>query len=151
LADSSVGLHQPSLWEKARKTAARQPRKGQHRFEGAKCRQYSKPILVTEGVREGEGALNYSDFDVIRGQHFDHVKAEGDVRHLEEPEPVKSTLANQALFLGVHGIEWSPHLLGSACLHLGKDQCISITAYQIDLTSSGSAEIPAQDFPATAF
>ena len=58
------------------------------------------------------------------------------------------TLPNELLLLPINGVEGPPHLLGATGFHLSKDQGIAIPADDIDLASTGSAKITAQDFPA---
>ena len=58
------------------------------------------------------------------------------------------TLSDELLLLPINGVEGPPHLLGATGFHLSKDQGIAISADDIDLASTGSAEVTAQDFPA---
>ena len=59
--------------------------------------------------------------------------------------------SDELLFLMIDGIERAPHLFASAGLHLGKDECLVIPADKIDLPTSGSPEIPTEDFPSLLF
>ena len=111
-------------------------------------RQNPKPFLVAEGIGEIERRLDHSDFHGLGRQHLDHVETEGDVGHLEQAEPMESSPPDELLFLPIDGIERTAHLLAATGLHLGKDEGVLVTADEIDLTSSGRAEIPAENFPA---
>ena len=83
----------------------------------------------------------------MRSQHFDHIEAEGDVRHIKETEPMHGTLADELLLLSINSIQRPAHLFRAAGLHLGKDKGLLIPADDIDLPTHGSAEVPAQNFP----
>jgi len=110
-------------------------------------RQDREPILVTEGIWEDERRLDNPDLNRILCDDFDHIKAESNVGHLEESEPIEGSLTDQSLFFGVHGIERASHLIGTARFHLGKDKRVTVTADEIDFSPPRRTEVPTENLP----
>ena len=103
--------------------------------------------LISQRVGESKRRLNHPDFYGIGRQHFNDIKAEGNVWHLEQSEPVHRSTTDELLLLPINSIQGTAKLLGATGLYLGKNQCLLITADEIDLPSTRCAEVPAKDFP----
>lgn len=106
---------------------------------------------VTEGIRESECTLDHPDLHGISSQYLDHIEAEGNVRHLEESEPVKCPATDKLLLLPIHGIKGASQFFGSTGLHLGKDKRVVVPADEIDFPSPRCAEVSAKNLPTKPF
>lgn|GEM_PF-834788 len=108
-------------------------------------------FLVAERIGEHKRRFNYPYLHRLRRQHFDHIEAEGNIRHLQQAQPVECSSADQLLFFVIDGIEGASEFLAATGLYLDKDEVLSITAYQIDFSSSGGTEVFSEDLPPLAF
>ncbi len=115
------------------------------------CAKIPSPFLVAERIGEHKRRFNDPYLHRICRHHFDHIEAESNVGHVEESEPVEGSSADETLFFVIDGIEGASEFLAATGLYLGKDEVLSITANQIDLSSSRGLEVFPKDLPSLAF
>ena len=106
---------------------------------------------ITKRIRQCEGALDYSDLDGVSCQHLDDIEAEGNIRHLQQSNPVKRPLADKLLLLPIDRIQGTTEFLGSASLHLREDQSVIIPADEINLSPTGSTKVSPEHLPSKMF
>lgn len=104
-------------------------------------------LSITDRIGKCESTLDDADLYRIGCEDFNHIKAEGNVWHLQESKPMHGTPADESLLFLIDGIERSTKFLTSTGLHLSKDKGLEISADKIDLPTSGGTEVPTKDFP----
>ena len=92
---------------------------------------------VTQKLEARRSALRYD--------HFDDVETEKNIWIIKKPEPGKTAAGNSFLFVAIDGGGWPSEILARPRFHFDKDECVIVTADDVDLTPGASAKITIED------
>lgn len=111
---------------------------------------YIGTVSVMERPCQTECIFYVANLGVFVTDDLHHIEAEGDVRHVEHPQPLHRGPDQQAALLFVNRGKRTAKGLGGPAFDFDKDEGIGrrIAAYEIDFSPAARAEVPAENFEA---
>ena len=104
-------------------------------------------VLVAKWIGKSESTLNDPDLRNFECQDLDDIKAERNIRHVQESQPEHRSVPDESLLSAIHRIKGTSEFLASARLDLRKDKSHPIPANEVDLSATGSPEVPSKNLP----
>ena len=110
-------------------------------------RSLTGSISIDIRLRQGERVAQ--EFKARPGtvsdDDFDDVETEKNIWVIKKPEPGKTAPRNSFLFVAIDGVERSSKIFACPGLYFNEDECVVVTADNIDLTAGASAKITIED------
>jgi hypothetical protein len=129
------------------------PLKERRRFvwSAVSNRRLEKATVATAliNVRLGQGERVAQQLEArlsaFGDNYFDDIEAKKDVGIIEQPQPGKTAARNSFLFIAINGVGRPSKIFVPPRFYFNKDECVVVTANDVDLASGASAKITIED------
>jgi hypothetical protein len=119
----------------------------QSHFPVKLTRQIAAPSIdIGLGKRECIAQQFEARLRIFYDEYFDDVETKKNVWIIKEPEPGQTAASNSFLLVAIDGVERPSEIFARPCFHFDKDECVVVTANDVDLAAAPAAKITIEDF-----